>query len=71
MNKAPNLCDIETRIIFLEDQNEGLNSEIHHLRQDNERLRKELKSLARLIKPLLKQTVLSEEPENNAPPPHY
>lgn len=68
MNNLTNLTDIETRITFLEDQNDGLNIEFIRLQKDNERLRQEIYALAKLIEPLLRKTSRYDDADDPMPP---
>ena len=68
MNNPANLTDIEIRIAFLEDQNDGLNHEFLRLQRENERLREELNLLTSLIKPMLKQSLQSGGIHDDIPP---
>ena len=71
MSKDSTTFDLEIRIAFIEDQCDSLNREISMLHQDNNRLNKELRDLAKLIRPLIHQESNLGFSDDSEPPPHY
>ena len=72
MSKDSTMFELEMRIAFIEDQCDSLNREISILHRDNNRLNKELLSLAKLIRPLIQQeSYLDAGSDAEPPPPHY
>ena len=71
MSHDPILCDLETRIAFLEDQIDTLNHEIVFLNRDREKLTKELQALANLVGPLIDRMSELDVAHDSTPPPHF
>ncbi len=71
MSKDSTMFELEMRIAFIEDHCDSLNREISILHRDNNRLNKELLTLAKLIRPLIQQESYLDASSDSDPPPHY